>query len=153
MLRPIMDKKLMWFGYYKDEPIAIFTMLHDLNQIYKHLNGKWNLWSKIKFAWHRYVKTPRKLVGLVFGVVPEWQRKGVEGAIITASETYMKPGRSDRPYDYLQLNWIGDFNPKMMNVAKSLNTVQIKTHACYLYNFDRTRPFKRRKIMGSREPN
>ena len=38
-LKPILDEQILWFAYYKDEPIAFFIMIPEVNQIFKHLNG------------------------------------------------------------------------------------------------------------------
>ncbi|MBK5271268.1 MAG: hypothetical protein JJE22_09665, partial [Bacteroidia bacterium] len=38
-MKPVMDEKVNWFIYYKDEPIGIWINLPDLNQWFKHLNG------------------------------------------------------------------------------------------------------------------
>lgn len=34
-LKPILDPRLVYYGYYKDEPIAFFIMMQDLNQVIK----------------------------------------------------------------------------------------------------------------------
>ena len=47
-LKPIMDEELIWFAYYENEPVA-FLSLAELNQIFKHLNGKLNGLGKLKF--------------------------------------------------------------------------------------------------------
>ena len=39
-MKPVMDEKMSWFAYYKDEPIGIWINLPDLNQWFKYLNGK-----------------------------------------------------------------------------------------------------------------
>lgn len=82
-IRPILDEKLLWFGFYKDEPVCFFLMLPEVNQIVRHLNGKMNHVGRLKFLWYRYVKNElTKAFGLIFGIVPDHQRKGVEGALI-----------------------------------------------------------------------
>lgn len=48
------------------------------------MNGRLNLLGKLTFFYHKWQKTCRKVLGLVFGVVPEHQDKGVEGAIFMA---------------------------------------------------------------------
>jgi hypothetical protein len=45
------------------------------------------------------------------------------------------------------MNWIGDFNPKMMRVAESIDGRIWRTHATYRYLFDRTKPFERAPII------
>ncbi|HEX6192677.1 MAG TPA: hypothetical protein VFZ42_09940, partial [Chitinophagaceae bacterium] len=46
-MKPVMDEKISWFVYYKDEPIGIWINLPDLNQWFKYLNGKFTLWHKL----------------------------------------------------------------------------------------------------------
>jgi hypothetical protein len=41
------------------------------------------------------------------------------------------------------MNWIGDFNPKMMHVAESIGGTILKVHATYRFLFDNTIPFER----------
>jgi hypothetical protein len=81
-MKPIMDEKLLWFGYYKEEPIAFFLSLPEVNQIFKYVNGKLNGIGKLKFFWHTLLKTNKKAFGILFGVTPEHHGKGVDGAII-----------------------------------------------------------------------
>ena len=39
-MKPVMDEKIIWFAYYKEEPIAMYVNLPDLNQWFKHLEWK-----------------------------------------------------------------------------------------------------------------
>jgi hypothetical protein len=141
-LKQVIDNRLLWFGYYKDEPICFFLMLPEINPIIKRLNGKMNLVGKIKFMYHRHIaRTARKAFGLLFGVVPEHQKKGVEGALITAFSRIT--GKPSFPYNELEFNWIGDFNPSMMHLLEQIGATIIKTHITYRYLFDREAPFER----------
>jgi hypothetical protein len=70
-MKPVMDERIIWFAYYKSQPIAMFINLPDLNQWFKHLNGKFGLLQKLKFLWLKQFKPNKKFTGLVFGVVPE----------------------------------------------------------------------------------
>ena len=142
-LKPVMVEHLLWFGYYKEEPIAIFFMLPELNKYFKYVNGKMNWLGKAKFVWHRWRKTCRKVFGFVFGVIPDFQGKGVEGSIVIAANAVVQPKLR---WDDIELTWIADFNPKMMKVAENLGAKVIKTHATYRKLFDETKPFKRAPI-------
>jgi GNAT superfamily N-acetyltransferase len=141
-MKPVIDNRLLWFGYYRDEPICFFLMLPEINPIIKRLNGKMNLAGKIKFIYHRHIaRTARKAFGLIFGVVPEHQKKGVEGALIAAfSRIALKP---TFPYNELEFNWIGDFNPSMMHLLEQIGAKIIKTHITYRYLFNPDAPFER----------
>ncbi len=80
------------------------------------------------------------MYGLVFGIIPEHQKKGVEIAmIVSAANSLLK----NKAYDDIQMNWIGDFNPRMMHVAEQIGARVYKTHHTYRYLFDRTLEFKR----------
>lgn len=144
-LKPIMDERLMWFAYYKDEPIAFFLMIPEINTIIKHLNGKMDLMGKIKFLIHKLLKSCDKVLGLVFGVVPEHQGKGIEGGIIMSfGEVALS---KDFHYKHLELNWIGDFNPTMIKVVEQVGCSIIKVHTTFRYLFDRDKPFIRAKRL------
>ncbi|MFZ5972375.1 MAG: hypothetical protein ACOYXA_12355 [Bacteroidota bacterium] len=145
-MKPIIDEKLLWFGFYQDDPVIFFLSLPEVNQIFKHLNGRLDWWGKLKFVWHKWRGTNRKAFGVLFGVVPEHQGKGVDGAIIMAFRKLMQ--EDYRQYDDYELNWIGDFNPKMIRVAEQINTEVVKRHATYRKLFDETKEFKRMPIIG-----
>jgi len=141
-LKPIYDKRLIYFGFYKNEPISFFISIPELNTLFKHVNGRMDTMGKLKFLYHKYTGSCNKILGLVFGVVPEWQGKGVESAMVI---NWSKIDWS--PYETIEMNWCGDFNPKMMNVCEQLGGVIIKTHVTYRYLFDREKPFKRCPII------
>lgn len=144
-MKPIMEEELMWFGYYEEQPVAFFIMLPELNQIFKHVNGKLDWLGKLKFLYHKLMKTNHRAFGVIFGIIPEFQKKGIESAIALAySKVAWRPGYQ---YTDLELNWIGDFNPKMNNFAKMLGGVVHKKHHTYRYLFDRTKEFKRHPLL------
>lgn len=143
--KPIMDERLIWFAYHKDEPIGFYIMIPEVNQIIKHLDGKMDLLGKIKFLYHKWKKTCNKAYGVIFGVVPRFQGKGIEGGMIMAfAEIGTKPGFQ---YRDLELNWIGDFNPAMIKLANQLAFSIRKTHVTYRYLFDREKVFTRAKSL------
>lgn len=52
-------------------------------------------------------------------------------------------------YEEYELLWIGDFNPKMINVAENFGDTYKSRHLItYRYIFDRTREFKRHPILN-----
>ncbi|HTB51388.1 MAG TPA: hypothetical protein VK718_01335 [Ferruginibacter sp.] len=146
-MKPVIDEKLIFFAYHKEEPIAIFINLPDLNQWFKYLNGKFDLFHKLKFLWLQKFSPNKRCCGIVFGVVPEWQGKGIDAYIIRESSIVVQvPSVSYQEYE---MQWIGDFNPKMLNVAESLSdTFHTRELATYRYLFDRLKEFKRHPILG-----
>ena len=145
-MKPVMDEKILHYAYYKNEPIAIFINIPDLNQWFKYLHGKFGLLQKLKFLWVKQFKKNKKFTGLVFGVVPEWHGKGVDAYIIGESAKYVQSAAS--PYTEYEMQWIGDFNPKMLNIATGLGDVQRSRNLCtYRYLFDRNKEFNRHPIL------
>ncbi|HYV90506.1 MAG TPA: hypothetical protein VE978_01930 [Chitinophagales bacterium] len=141
---PIMDEKIMWFGYFKDRPIAFFLMLPEINQIIRHLNGQMNLLRKLQFAWLRWRGVIDKMFGVLFGVVPEFQGKGIDGALIVAAGKVIQPMKK---YKNLEMNWVGDFNPKMVKMVENLETTVVKRYRTYRKIFDPSKPFSRAPIL------
>lgn len=144
-MKPVMDESIIWFAYKDEEPISIFVNLPDLNQWFKHLNGKFDLLHKLKFLLVKKTVKCTKFTGLVFGVVPEYQGKGIDSFI--AGEAYKTVVKN--PYDEYEMQWIGDFNPKMLNVAQGLGDVfQSRKLTTYRFLFDRNKEFKRHPILS-----
>lgn len=141
-LKPILDEKTIWIAYYRNAPVAIFLCIPEVNQILKHVNGRLNLWGKLQFFWKKKTGSNQKLLGMVFGVVPEHQGKGVDGAII---HTMARVLRTERRYEILEMSGIGDFNPKMILVVRQVGGAVCKVHTTYRYLFDRNQPFERMK--------
>jgi GNAT superfamily N-acetyltransferase len=110
------------------------------------VNGNLNWWGKLKFVWHRKVHPATTMFGVIFGVVKDYQGKGVEGAMIKYAETDIA---HKTPYLDTILGWIGDFNPKMLKVCENLGATNYRTYATYRYLFDRSLPFERAPIIGS----
>lgn len=146
-MKPIMDTRLVHYAYYKGEPVAFFIMMPDLYQIIRKFNGKFHLINKLRLMYHLKVrKSCTRIIGRIFGIVPEHQGKGLEAGLIKAFEKIVvKP---DFHYDDLQMNWIGDFNPSMMKVTEQIGARIYKTHVTYRYLFDREKPFKRAKRVN-----
>lgn len=142
-----MDEKIIWYVYYKNDPVAIFINLPDLNQWFKYLHGKFGLIQKLKFLWIKKTKPNKKFTGLVFGIVPEWQGKGVDAYIIGESAKLIQSPKVS--YTEYEMQWIGDFNPKMLNIASSLGDVKRSRNlTTYRYLFDRTKEFIRHPILS-----
>lgn len=140
MMKPIINEHISWFVYENDKPVAMWMNIPDLNQWFKYLNGKFGLWEKLKLLWFKRFKKNEKMVGLVFGVVPEWQKKGLEGYMIWEGTQHL---RKHTDFKVTELQWIGDFNPKMIKIAESLDTTVTRKLATYRYLFDRNKEFKR----------
>ncbi len=145
-MKPIMDHRLLYFGFYKGEPVSFYLSLPEINQIFKYVNGKLDWLGKLKFLWHKLLKTNRKAFGILFGIVPEHQGKGLDGAMVLNAREVLQV--KYRRYDEYEMNWIGDFNPKMIIVVEQVGAEICKIHYTYRKLFDESRPFKRHPILN-----
>lgn len=139
-MKPIINEHISWFVYENEKPVAMWMNIPDLNQWFKYLNGKFGIIEKLKFLWVKKFKKNEKMVGLVFGVVPEWQKKGLEGYMIWEGTQHL---RKHTDFKTTELQWIGDFNPKMIKIAENLDTTVTRKLATYRYLFDRNKEFER----------
>jgi hypothetical protein len=141
--KAILDEEFIWFAYFEGKPIAIYLMFPDLNQILKHLNGKLNLVSMIKFLYLKKRNTMTRAKGLLMGVIPKYQNHGIESAFILKINEVI---RRKPHYREVEFSWVADFNPKMRKIFISVGSVPVKKYITYRYLFDRTKEFKRYPI-------
>ncbi|MBE6188306.1 MAG: hypothetical protein E7143_04185 [Rikenellaceae bacterium] len=152
-LKPIIDPNLIYFAYYKDEPIGFFVMVPDLNCVIGKFGGRFGIIEKLRLMWDLKVrKSCDRVFGIIFGITPEFQGKGIESAIMTyILETYIQTGRS--PYKTFEFAWIGDFNPVMNKmIERYVCATRHKMHTTYRYLFDRTKEFTCCPRIGFKRP-
>jgi len=146
-MEPILDERLVIFGYFKGEPIAFFIMMPDIGQITRKFNGSFSWFNKLQFFWDLKIRhAVDRVIGRIFGVIPEFQNKGVEGALVLYFQHIIQT--PSFKYKTFELNWIGDFNPVMMKIAEFIGGAIYKTHVTYRFNFDRNIPFKRAPLVN-----
>jgi len=145
-MKPVLDERLLAFAYCDDEPVAFFLSLPELNQIFKHVGRRLNLSGKVRFLWQQWRygrRRDKKMLGIIYGVVPAHQGTGLDSALILdAQKRFISGG-----YTEIEMNWIGDFNPRMLVTTRSIGAKIRKTHATYRFLFDRNRPFERSPII------
>ncbi len=143
--RIVLEEDFIWYVYYKDEPIAFFMMIPDLNQILKHLkNGRLNFINILKLLWLKKRRVMTRTRVLVMGVVPRFQRSGIESGIFWQIRQVLL---RKNWFNEMELSWVGDFNPKMIALFNSVGGKYAKTHETMRYLFDTTRPFERLPVM------
>lgn len=140
--KPIMDENLIWFAYYEGEPIGFYISLPELNEIFRYVKGNLNWLGRLKFLYHKWRGTVRTSFGVAFGIDPDHQGKGVEGAFFRVLERRLHE-ELKRPYTDLIITWIGDFNPKMIRIIENLGTTRIREMATYRKLFDENETFER----------
>ncbi len=144
-MKAVMDERVIWFAYYKDEPIAMWINIPDLNEYFKHFNGKLGWIEKLRLLWMKKNNACRIFTGIAFGIVPKFQALGIDSFMIYEASI---PIQSLNWYDKYEMGWAGDWNPKMINIYKSLGASQSRRMITYRYIFDEEKnPFERHPVM------
>jgi hypothetical protein len=143
-MKPVMDERMLWFAYYKEEPIAMFINIPDVNQYFKYFNGKFGPIEKLRLLWMKKRGINKRLTGLAFGVVPKYQALGIDSFMIYECGLLCQ---NKGWYTQYEMGWAGEWNPKMINIYKSLNGVQSRRMITFRYLFDRNREFEKHPEM------
>ena len=133
------EEEFIWYVYHNDKPIAFFMMLPDLNQIIRKLKtGKINLLTILKMILYKKMKVIDTCRVIVLGVIPQYQRMGIESGIFYELKKVML---GKKWYKDMEMSWVGDFNPKMNALFKSFGAKRKLTHLTLRYLFDREKEF------------
>lgn len=150
-LSPVMDERMIRFAYYKEDPIAMFINIPDVNQYFKHFDGQLGWKQKIHLMWMKWMKTNKRLTGLAFGVVPKFQSLGIDSYLIYSTSLMLD---KIHIYNEYEMGWAADWNPKMVNIYKSLGANPSRRMVTLRYIFDTQKhPFERHPVMEYNTPS
>ncbi len=124
-LKPLVDEDIVYFAEVNGEPVGFSLSLPDYNQIFRHINGK-----LLPFGWYK-ILTGRKKINairvMIMGIVPEYQRKGIEAVFINNT---IKIGTS-KGYKNAEISWVLEDNVPMVQTAINLGAEKYKTYRIY----------------------
>ena len=143
--KPFLVEEFIWYAYRDGEPAAFFMMIPDMNQVIRRLKGnRLNLANLVRLFLYNRPKAINRARVIVMGVVPKYQKSGLESAIFYQLKEMME---SKPWYRDVEISWVGDFNPKMISILEAAGAGHVITHLTLRYLFDRTRKFKRAPII------
>ncbi|TDH23009.1 hypothetical protein EXU57_18280 [Segetibacter sp. 3557_3] len=143
-MKPVMDESLVWFAYYKEQPIGMWINIPDINQYFKYFKGRFGLLQKLWFLWLKKFKPSRKINGVAFGIVPKFQALGIDAFMIYSGTLVI---RKEAKYDLIEMGWAGDWNPRMLGIYKAIGGTQSRRMITYRYIFDPAIPFQRHEVV------
>ena len=150
-LSPVMDERMIRFAYYKEDPIAMFINIPDVNQYFKHFDGQLGWKQKLHLLWMKFRKTNTRLTGLAFGVVPKFQSLGIDSYLIYSTSLML---HELNMYNEYEMGWAADWNPKMVNIYKSLGADPSRHMVTFRHIFDlQKHPFERHPVMEYKSPS
>ncbi len=143
-MKDIIDEDLIMFGYHEAKPVAFFIGIPELNELFRHVKGKLTFFSKLKLLYYRWRGKCQTVYGLVFGIIPEYQHKGLESAMIMSIKQNLAV--KDH-YQSMYITWLGDFNPKMIRIVEHIRAKRIFTLITCRYLFDPKAVFERHPVL------
>lgn len=100
--------------------------------------------SLIKFLLLKKFRKNKRIIGIVFGVIPEYHGSGVNSFMIIE---VCKVIHEKLKYNDFEMQWIGDFNPKMIKVAQNLDLSLSRRLRTYRYHFNLTKTIERHPFI------
>ena len=149
-LKPIIDPKIIWFAYFKDEPIAMWINIPDINQYFKYFKGKFGIWQKIKFLYLKITKQCKRFTGIAFGVIPKYQALGIDSFLIYEGAKVIQ---AESQYKDYEMGWTSEWNPRMLNIYQTLGSHKSRKMITYRYIFNDKHPFERHPEINYKKPN
>lgn len=143
-IRPIMDPELLIFAYVDDKPAGFFVGMPDANLLLKYAGGSLNVRGLLNVMVHKPFVKMERIYGVLFGVVPAFQNKGVEAGMAAYMHEIVN---NSNKYTHIELLWVGDFNKKMLNFVAHIQAKQNRTLITYRKIFDDTIPFERCPVI------
>lgn len=127
-LKPVMEEDFIWFAYVRGEPAGLVVGVPDVNEALSGIKGDFNWKNKLKFLAFKTFKGFSRARVIIMGIVPEFQRLGLESALILKS---FQAGQKKPGYKEVLLAWVGDFNEKMIAIHNAMNAVPHTVHATF----------------------
>jgi GNAT superfamily N-acetyltransferase len=126
--KAVIIEEFIWYAYHEEKPIGLFVMFPDVNPLLRSFSGKLHLINKIRLLWKLKRRQIKRARVVALGVVPQFQRYGIESAFFWHLERVM---RKYQEYNEIEISWVGDFNPKMQSLLAATNAEFAKKHITY----------------------
>lgn len=137
----IIDPKLVSIGYVNGEPAAVVAALPNIAPFTKPLNGKMSPLRLPLFLWKRWRTKRPDVKGILSGVRPKYQNKGVYACVLT---NIMTPYHIDK-YNSGYMPSIAGNNDVMINTFTKFGAIVVREHIVHRKLLDSTlelNPFK-----------
>lgn len=129
-LRPIATNEMGCIAFYEDQPVGIAGLHPDINPFLKHAKGRLSWWKIPTFLYKLKFQQPRWLKGIIFGVHPDFQGKGVFALMIDHLAQVNRQFNL-RKHSHLVLCTIRGHNTVMVHTMHKLGVQPDRVHIGY----------------------
>jgi GNAT superfamily N-acetyltransferase len=124
-IKPVVEPRLVIIAEVNDEPVGFALQLRDLNQAFKHMNGRLFPFGWAKFLWYKRNIPSTRVVTL--GVKPEHRQKGIDALLII--QLHIEAGKLGCPRG--ECSWILEDNLPMRRGIERIGGHVYKTYRVY----------------------
>lgn len=126
----IADPEIVFFIYFKDEPVAVGLAVPDINPLLKRFNGKIGITGVVKYLLYR--KEINGMRGLLFGIKEEYRQLGIP---FVGLDYLLGVARKTNKYHYLELGWNLEDNDAINVIEEEGGARPFKKYAIYRKSF------------------
>ena len=123
-VQPFIDPDLGCIAYDGDRPVGFCTLMPDLNPYLKGLKGKVHGWRGLLFMLRFKLTDKKNIKGVAFGIIPEYQSKGVYPLLID----FLGTQKLFKKYQKVYLATIRANNEVMVNTTMNLGVQVERVH-------------------------
>jgi len=126
--KKIIDPDIVLLAFVNGVPAGFSLALPDLNPVFKAMNGKLFPFGLFKFLWHtKVVNTVTGIRFLALGVVPEYQKSGIDTIFYVDS---FRNGTA-KGYKWVEMSWILETNTLMNRAAMMMGAEPYKRYRLF----------------------
>ncbi len=112
-------------AYLGAKPVGMLIAIPDLNGILRDLGEGRGWLSKLRLKRKIEKKAFNKLKGLLFGVIPAYQKSSVLPGLV---DHFYGQCQQNEHVKSIEFHWIGDFNPSMMQFMERIGAQVVRSH-------------------------
>ncbi len=124
-LKPIVREDLVFFAEVEGKPVGFSLSLPDYNQVFIKMNGRIFPFGIFKLLANR--KNIDTIRVLIMGVIPEYQRKGIDGVFVYHT---IKNGLATG-INKAEISWVLEDNIPMVQTAEKLGSEIYKRYRIF----------------------
>lgn len=130
-LRPVLDRRLVWFAEVGSETAGFVVALPNLNEAARDLDGRLLPFGWAKLLWRLKVRGVRSVRVPLMGVRPAFAR-APGGALLPLMliNAALEAGRR-AGYQEVEVSWVLEDNRPMNHIAQALGSERYKTYRVY----------------------
>ena len=125
--KKIVDPNVVLFAFVNGKPAGFSLAMPDLNIVFHKMKGKLLPFGVFKFLWHTKVKRASGIRLMALGVVPEYQKLGIDAVFYVDTYDF----GTARGYSWVEMSWVLEDNAMMTRAATMMGAEPYKRYRLF----------------------